>query len=143
MNRNLKIISFICLFFGMSEPSLAETEEEKLNRLVNEKVDTIIAERKRIEAERVALEHLEEERAAKRQCERKVNAGTKVAAGTAVGMTGGAVTGAVACTGFLGAIFFDFGLSYATCVAATTAVGSAAGAVVSNNAANEELLKCN
>jgi hypothetical protein len=74
--------------------------------------------------EPVVLARLEEERAAKRQCERNVNAGKKIAKGTAVGMIG--EFGSVACAGFLGLAFLDLGLSYATCVAASTAVGSAA-----------------
>jgi hypothetical protein len=81
----------------------------------------------------VALDRLEAERVAKRLCKR-IETSTALS-----GTTGGAVTGAVACTGLLGTIFLDFGLSYATCVAATTAVTTAATAV---GHANYDITSC-
>ena len=143
MNTHKTYLMAFVLFGLFSNTCIAETESQRIERIANERVDQIIAERQKIAAERAALERLEAERAAKRQCERKVNSGAKIAGGTALGTAGGAVVGAAACAGFLGAIFFDMGFSYMTCLAATTAVGSAAGAVASNNAATEELLKCN
>src|ERR1700761_6742701 len=55
------------------------------------------------------------------ECELSLRPQTRMAAGTglggAAGGLGGAIAGAAACTGFLGAAFFDFGISYATCLA--------------------------
>lgn len=75
------------------------------------------------------------------ECMRKVGKHTNLAIGAgAVGTAGGAA-GAVACSGFLAAVIFDLGISYAACVAAAITVGTIVGtaaAEVHNNSKESE-----
>ena len=76
------------------------------------------------------------------QCEADLRpASTRVIAGS-TGTAGGAILGATACSGLLGLIFADLGLSYVTCVAVVTTAGGATGTVIGDNIAHRELARC-
>ncbi len=76
------------------------------------------------------------------QCELDVRHNTKIATGVALGTGAGAITGAAACSGLLGLVLFDFGVSYATCVALVTATGAALGTAIGDDVASNQLTEC-
>jgi hypothetical protein len=78
----------------------------------------------------------------RKACENRVKTERNIAVGTAAGTATGALVGASACLGFLGAAFFDFGFSYGTCVTVVTALGGGAGAIASDSYNDTELKKC-
>lgn len=78
----------------------------------------------------------------KEQCLLEVQPASKRAVGALGGGLSGALVGSTACSGFLGFVLFDFGVTYATCVAMSTAVGSGVGTVIGDSHATEEIAKC-
>nr|WP_011102827.1 hypothetical protein [Ruegeria sp. PR1b]AAN05201.1 RC128 [Ruegeria sp. PR1b] len=76
------------------------------------------------------------------QCELDVRHATMLATGGGVGTATGIVAGASACSGLLGAIFFDFGISYVSCVALVTATGAAVGTAIGDGIASDQLSEC-
>jgi len=76
------------------------------------------------------------------ECMRNIGKHTNLAVGMGTGgVTGGAV-GMAACSGFLATVIFDWGVSYATCVAAATAVGSIAGTALAESHNNTKEAEC-
>jgi hypothetical protein len=81
----------------------------------------------------------------RQECEMHLRPQTTVAGKAFVGGTVGTVVGlgagALACSAFLAAAFFDLGLSYSACVMAVAAVGTAGGAAIGTSVAEDNLIK--
>ncbi len=75
-------------------------------------------------------------------CEKKIPRQTNMATGTGAGTITGTVIGAKACLGWLGLAFWDWGLSYATCVATVAAVGTIIGTAAGEKANINSLNEC-
>ena len=76
------------------------------------------------------------------ECEDKMMPSSTLAKGAGLGTVAGTATGAAACSMFLGAVFVDFGLSYAACLATVTAVGTVAGTTIAETRNIEERKRC-
>jgi hypothetical protein len=77
------------------------------------------------------------------QCIANVKQGTRVSAATLNGTVAGAGVGAVGCAVFLAVSPFDFGLSYAACIAGSAGVGGMVGNTNANSETEDEIVKCN
>lgn len=76
------------------------------------------------------------------ECKDRVYEKTNLAAGAAGGGLAGKIVGASACTGFLVAVFVDFGLSYVGCVGISAALGGVVGTFMAESINKEQLRQC-
>jgi hypothetical protein len=78
----------------------------------------------------------------RRECELQLRPQTKIATGAGIGTVGGGIVGAAACSGFLGLVFIDAGLSYGTCLATVTLGGTVLGTAASENSNANDRARC-
>lgn len=76
------------------------------------------------------------------ECYRRIGKNTNLAFGGGGGGVVGTAVGVSACTGFLGAAFLDWGLSYATCVATVAVAGTVAGTATAESYNNDKEREC-
>jgi hypothetical protein len=78
----------------------------------------------------------------RRECELALRPLTNTAVGGGIGTVGGGIIGAAACSGFLGTVFFDLGLSYSICVASVALAASVAATAATEATNIEQRARC-